>query len=688
MIVVPEGGVPKALIPTTCPPPEAQPPGEAPPRAIAKLIALALAMALVFWASQRPLLPGPEDPVRWLEGDGAHRFQVLIGTLLADPQRQSDGSCQALLAMAGGRTELRLRSCPDLREGWRLRVSGELARLPAAPHPLLAGPAERLARQGCWTRLQVESLVVLARPGTPVADLRRRIAERFLASAGPERGGLLAALVLGSAVVPLPQALREAFRVSGLSHALAASGFHLTVLLGAVMVVARPCGKGGRLLLAGGAILLFLLLAGPQPSVVRAVLMGTLALAAREVGLRGRPLGLLGLSVAAMLLVRPDWLGDVGFQLSVAATAGLVVSADPMEQGLRPPLTALPLVPSAWREPLAAALAPALAVPLAASLWTLPLQLLHFGVVPLWAVPANVLAAPLLTPLTLGAMAAAVVGLVAPPLQALAMPPLGWLAQALLAVAHGAAALPMAQWHSGRLPLWLVTVFSLGLLGWVSPRAGGRRARRAWASALLLLATLAHLQALRTDALVLVQDGPRTLLLARHDGRGALISSRADPISCRHGQRLASGYGLPRYDWLLLLDGVSAPDPGCWQRLAGVVVAETDGLPPLAAGRSLASAGLVARGIAEESQALDLTIGHARWLLLPNPQALWSWRRQHLPAKASVWLGFSPGPRDRRLLVERGAQRVWLSGAPPPNAPPMASGWLHTGTRGHLSGRA
>jgi competence protein ComEC len=689
-MLVREGGVPKTLIPSTTSPPDTKPTVEASPRTTAKLIALTLALSLVFWASQRPLMPGPQDPVRWLEGNGAPRFQVLIGTLLADPQRQADGSCQALLAMAGGRTELRLRSCSELREGWRVRVSGELSQPAAAPHPLLAGPAERLARQGCWTRLQVESLEVLARPATPVADLRRRIAEQFLTAAGPERGGLLAALVLGSAVVPLPQALRDAFRVSGLSHALAASGFHLTVLLGAVMVVARPCGRGGRLLLAGGAILLFLLLAGPQPSVVRAVLMGTLALGAREVGLRGRPLGLLALSVVTMLLLRPDWLGDVGFQLSVAATAGLVLSADPLEAALQPPLRAMPLVPPAWREPLTAALAPALAVPLAASLWTLPLQLLHFGVVPLWAVPANVLAAPLLTPLTLGAMAAALVGLVAPPLQALAMPPLGWLAQALLAVAQGTAALPMAQWHSGRLPLWLVTVFSLGLLEWVMPRSEGRRARarRAWASALLLLATLAHLHALRVDALVLVQDGPRTLLLARHQGRGALISTRADAISCRHGQRLASGYGLSRYDWLVLLDGVSAPDPGCWQGLAGVVVAETDGLPPLAPGRALTSPGLIARGLTEDSQALNLTIGHAHWLLLPNPQALWSWRRQNTPAGVSVWLGFSPGPRDRRLLVERGARRVWLSGARPTGTRPFTTGWIHTGTRGHLSGRA
>lgn len=130
---------------------------------------------------------------------------------------------------------------------------------------------------------------MLRRPATPIADLRRSIAARFIAAAGPERGGLLAALVLGSAVVPLPAELRADFRVAGLSHALAASGFHLSVLLGAVLALGRGLGRWTRLALGGGAIALFLMLAGAQPSVVRAVLMGAIALVLLESGRRARP---------------------------------------------------------------------------------------------------------------------------------------------------------------------------------------------------------------------------------------------------------------------------------------------------------------------------------------------------------------------------------------------------------------
>jgi competence protein ComEC len=651
-------------------------------------MAIALGLALVLWAAQRPLEPGPQDPVRRLEGiDSSGATQVLHGSLLTDPQRHPGGDCQVLLQTSGGRTELLLRPCRPLQEGWRVRVSGRLERPPTAPHPLLAGPAERLARQGSWSRLNVQTLEVLARPATPVADLRRRIAGQFLATAGPERGGVLAALVLGSAVVPLPQELREAFRASGLSHALAASGFHLTVLLGAVLAMARPFGRTGRLVSAGGAIGLFLLLAGAQPSVVRAVLMGGMALAAQEAGLRGRPLGLLALSAAAMLVLRPHWLGDVGFQLSVAATAGLLVTAQPLEAALGPALAGPARVAPGLRQRLAAPLATALAVPLAASLWTLPLQLLHFGVVPLWAVPANLLATPLLTPLTLGAMAVALIGLVVPPAQALLTPPLSWLAQALLGVAHGAAGLPMAQWHSGRPPLWLVIPFSLGLLALLVPRPAGPLRHRWAAIALATLACALHLQHLRADALLLVQDGPRALLLARHQGRGALISSRADGLSCRRAQHLARGLGLSRYDWLVLLDAVPASDPSCWQGLAGRVVAEADGLPPLAAGQRITSPGLTAEGLAQGSQALELSFGDSHWLLLPNRQAFWSWRDAGRPAAEGVWLGFQPSPRERRLLQARGAQQVWLSGPVAGRSPALASGWRATGQRGFLSSR-
>jgi competence protein ComEC len=661
------------------------------------LLPLLLLLLVLVQAQLRPLQPAAGDPLRLLVGGDGPQPAILTGQLLSDPvaiaaaeaaPAGQAGPCRVLLQTAGGRSELSFRACPALREGWNVRVQGLLRRPRPAPHPLLAGPAERLARQGSWTRLSVERLEVLRRPATPIADLRRSIAARFVAAAGPERGGLLAALVLGSAVVPLPAELRVDFRVAGLSHALAASGFHLSVLLGAVLALGRGLGRWTRLALGGGAIVLFLMLAGAQPSVVRAVLMGAIALVLLESGRRARPLGLLGLSLAGMLLLRPAWLHDVGFQLSAAATAGLVLTARPLEQALA---RRLPGGASNTAPRWAAWLAPALAVPVAASLWTLPLQLLHFGVVPLYAVPANLLAAPLLTPLTLGAMALALVAVLVPALLTPLLVPLGWLAQLLLQLAHAVAGLPLAQWQSGRpLPL-LVLLFTVALLGLVLPGLGRRR--RVLATGLGLGVLVLHLVLLGGDQLLLVHQGEggpaRDLVLARHRGRAALVSTRADGFSCRQAGQLAQGLGVARFDWALLLDPVAAADPDCWSRLAARVVAYGDGAVPLAAGQRLASLGLAVEALAMDSHALRLHLGRQRWLLLPDRQSLASWRSGHLamgPATApeSVWVGFRPRPAERRALLAQGPRQLWLSG-PGPAGAPLPRGWRASGPSGALT---
>ena len=127
-----------------------------------------------------------------------------------------------------GRTGLQLPDCSlPLLQGWRVHATGVL-RLPIlGVHPLLPGSAERLARQGSCSQEHVENIEVLQRPWTPLADLRRDVAQRLQQVVGPRRGVFLAALVLGSAQVQLPEDIREAFRMAGLSHAPAASGFNL-----------------------------------------------------------------------------------------------------------------------------------------------------------------------------------------------------------------------------------------------------------------------------------------------------------------------------------------------------------------------------------------------------------------------------------------------------------------------------
>ncbi len=690
------------------------------------LLGVVLPLLLAWGLGHQPG-PDPGDPVTQLaQGSSRQVAFERIGTLLSDPQPNADGTgCRVPMQWRQGRSELRFSPCPKLQEGWRLQVAGQLRRPRAAPHPLLAGPAERLARQGIWTVLAVEDWHLLATPATPVADLRRRMAQALLASGGPGAGGVLAALVLGSAVVPVPLDVRDAFRVAGLSHALAASGFHLTVLLGAVMALARGGPRPLRWGLALGAMLLFLLLAGPQPSVVRAVVMGAMAFLVAEGGRRSRPLGVLLLCLLLMLLIQPAWLLDVGFQLSVAATAGLLLTARPLEQRLAGPS------PGRVRQWLAVAVA----VPLAASLWTLPLQLLHFGSVPVYAVAANLAVDPLLTPLTLGAMAMALAAVTLPVVLGLLAWPLVPLTELLLWISRQFAALPLAQWQLGRVDPLLVLLFSAGLLPWLLAAPAGIRRWRGPGLGLLAASLLVHLGQGVGDHLLLVHEGERDLLVARHGGRGALVSRASDPFSCSRARQLATGLGLQRYDWVLVTDPVPSPDPHCWQGLAATVIAASGdpsssreapgngapariaapaeanatahGAPPgpraptiapaspiptghpiapgsdagvqtigdaeagpsLQLGQQLQSPGLTWTPLAADSQAALLQVGALRWLVLPDRQSWHSWLGLHQASQGPItglWLGFSPRRSERNQLPDLRPDRLWITASPTP----------------------
>ena len=554
-----------------------------------RALALMLCLVSVRCGTGAMLQPQPGDPSLFIPPDGTPLAVRLVGRIDADGA-VNNGRCRSLLEVSSingqfsrGRTELILEPCttPLLTGSW-LELEGELRRPQPGSHPLLARADERLALQRTWSRLRTDSIHVFRQDWTPLADARRTIAQRFIALAGEQSGGLLAALVLGGAQVSLPPGLREGFRVAGLSHALAASGFHLSVLLGSTLACSRTLPAALRIAAGSGAMALFLALAGVQPSVVRAVLMGVAALLIRESGHRSRPLGLLLLTLVLMLLVHPTWGRSIGFQLSAAATAGLVISAGPLEKW----------IVQHWPQPLHR-LAPALSIPLAALLWTLPLQLLHFGAVPLYALPSNLLAAPLLAPLTLAAMALAVMVLLPAALSTALLPWLMWpvqqLSGLLISLVHWISQWPGAQLFTGPVHPLLVLLLLLGLLPWLLPvQQRWRGLSLLW----LLLAVCLQVRVQLRDDLIRVEQWGRQWLVLRHRGRAAMLSSHGDDLSCRIATRLGHGLGHQRLDWIAVLDPVGIDQQVCWNALAHTLQVEQRGSFPLTPGQRLQSDGL------------------------------------------------------------------------------------------------
>jgi competence protein ComEC len=198
------------------------------------------------------------------------------------------------------------------------------------------------------------------------------------AGAGPidlDRQPLYLGLVIGDdRHQPAPQ--RARFRAAGLSHLLAVSGQNVAF----VLAVARPgvmlLPRRGRLVVTWGLLVLFAMVTRFEPSVLRATTTAGLAAWAAVGGLPQSGVRLLGLAVAGLVLVDPFLVSSVGFQLSVAASGGIVVVGPLLIDRVRGPAAVI--------EPLA--------VTLAAQLGVLPLLLLYFGPVSMASVPANLLA--------------------------------------------------------------------------------------------------------------------------------------------------------------------------------------------------------------------------------------------------------------------------------------------------------
>ena len=284
-----------------------------------------------------------------------------------------------------------------------------------------------------------------------------------------ESAGLLPGLTVGDTAGLSPEVERD-FRAAGLAHLLAVSGTNLAIVGGAVLGLLRLLRADPRLAaaLSACAVLGFVVLARPSPSVLRAAVMAGVVLLALALGRNRSALPALAAAVLALLLADPALAVDPGFGLSVLATAALVLVAPGWADALR-------------RRGVPRGVAEALSVPAAAYLATAPLVAGLSGEVSAIAVLANLVAVPAVAPATvLGVLAAVLAPIAVPAAQAcawLAGPAVGWL----VAVADRAAGVPGAPlpWPAGVTGgvLLAVLVVVVQAPGPCAARGGRRRPR-------------------------------------------------------------------------------------------------------------------------------------------------------------------------------------------------------------------
>lgn len=145
--------------------------------------------------------------------------------------------------------------------------------------------------------------------------------------------GFLSGILFGTRAT-MTKGLVEAFVTTGTIHIVALSGQNLSIFTGTLAswltsFVSRRIAS----LLTLVAIAWFLWFVGPSPSLIRAVIMGSLTLLAVIFGRRNLSLFSLVLAVSIMLLLNPSWIGDLSFQLSVLATLGIILFGGKIDQG-------------------------------------------------------------------------------------------------------------------------------------------------------------------------------------------------------------------------------------------------------------------------------------------------------------------------------------------------------------------
>lgn len=245
--------------------------------------------------------------------------------------------------------------------------------------------------------LTATGAAVRGEPGL-VARAAHRVRARFAATAArvlpDEQARMLPALVLGDTSAISAETGRD-FRAAGLTHLMAVSGANVTIVCGAVLFSARLIGPRAAVVLAAGALVSFVIVVQPTASVLRAAVMGAIALLGVLSARSRQAVPSLAASVLVLLALGPQLAVDVGFALSVTATAALVLIA---------PVWTARLVARGWPRPLAAAVC----VAWAANLVTAPLIAGISGRLSLVSTVANLAVAVLVAPITVLGSAAAV----------------------------------------------------------------------------------------------------------------------------------------------------------------------------------------------------------------------------------------------------------------------------------------
>ncbi len=448
------------------------------------LVAIAIAVGATFYLEARIPRPTDTDISKYIPATverGTSQFTIVQGVVDSYPRVTRNHNSQFWLnatqlneiqgnqlrpaevtRAVSGRVYVTvpLQSGTGLQPGVEVSITGTLYLPQVSANPGGFSFRDYLSQSGGFAGMRGVQLRVPDESQTRKwswGKLRQRIAAAQVKLLDIPVGPLVTAMVLGSEAVDLPFDLRDRFVRVGLAHALAASGFQVSLILNAILTLTRNrLSVVGQFNLGVIALLIFLGLTGFQPAVVRSVVMGMAVLVALRSKRKIDPLNSLLIAGTLLLIFNPIWIWDIGFQLSFLATLGLIITVEPLQKKLD------------WLPP---AIADLITVPLAASIWTLPIQLYVFKVFPFYSLPANVLTSPLISLISIGGTIGAIASAIFPIVGSAISWSLYLPTQILIGIVDLFNHLPGTSFAVGQINSWqLFALYGLILGVWALPK--------------------------------------------------------------------------------------------------------------------------------------------------------------------------------------------------------------------------
>lgn len=415
-----------------------------------RCLCVCLSLLLLGWGNGCRVGPSAAQQLEQFWG----RQAVAYGRLEPLSLRQGDGyqsfilQCEQLRLGADvrpyrGRLRVSLRQSAVLPQCGELKLTGKLEPLTGFRNPGGFDSEQYNRVNGLGGRLK-NARVMAVQEETGWRDklelLNLRLCHRLEQGAGGEAGAVLGGMLLGGSG-RLDDETREVFIANGLAHLLSVSGTHLLLLAGLLSALLKPLPSKYRKFLLALLLCAYAALCGGRPPVLRALLMSTVVLFGGAGAERGR---LLCLTALGLLLFKPLWLLDIGFQLSFGAAAGLIWLLPACRH-------CLPV----W---LPAVISEGVAVTLAAQLGVLPFIVSYFHQLSVISLVSNIVLVPLLELAALLGLAGCTL-----PLGDYLLAAAGFLVRQVLTQGAWLSDLPGGLLTVGELPLWCAVIY-YGLL--------------------------------------------------------------------------------------------------------------------------------------------------------------------------------------------------------------------------------